>query len=259
MGCHNIILNKDQLGRRWLIKNPVYIEQLNITILQGSNVDCKSNNIMCIYENSWPFLNPVVIIPEVRINLIKFEILKNLPKVHTRRKDLYIHIRGGDIFKPNPSRFYAQPPFCFYEKILNNNFFTNIYIISQDKSNIIISALIAKYKNIIHNIHNFEYDISLLSHAYNIVISVSSFALSSIKLNDNLKELWEYDIMRLSEKFKFLHHHFHKFKIQYKIHTMNPSDIYKSKMFSWNMLSDQIKLMLEDKCPYDFVLTEPKK
>ena len=63
--------------------------------------------------------------------------------------------------------------------------------------------------------------------------------------------------MRLSEKFLFLHHDFYKFKIKYNIHTMKPSNIYKIKMFSWKMSPEQIKLMIEDKCPYDFVTIKP--
>ena len=38
---------------------------------------------------------------------------------------------------------------------------------------------------------------------------------------------------------------------------MKPSDTYSTKMFTWERSSEQIKLMLEDNCPYDFVLTKP--
>ena len=86
--------------------------------------------------------------------------------------------------------------------------------------------------------------------------SVSSFVLSSIKFNDNLKNLWEYDIYRLSEKFIQLHHHLYKFDIKYKIYTMKPSDIYADQMYIWTKSESQLKLMIEDSCPYDFVLTK---
>ena len=126
-----------------------------------------------------------------------------------------------------------------------------------DHSNVVLDALLNKYNNIIHNTNNLEYDISLLCHAYNIVVSVSSFAFSAIKLNDNLKNLWEFDMIRLSNKFLFLHHHIFKFKIKYRIFTMKPSEIYRKKMFKFKNSSDQIKLMLEDKCPYDFKIIKP--
>ena len=126
-----------------------------------------------------------------------------------------------------------------------------------DKNNIVLDALIGKYNKIVYKKNNYEYDIALLINAFNIVTSVSSFVISSIKFNNNLKNLWEYDINRLSEKFLFLHHHLYKFDIKYKIYTMKPSDIYAQKMFSWTRSESQLKLMLEDNCPYNFVLTEP--
>ena len=257
VGCSKIILNNSGIKRRWLIIKPIYDKTSNITIMQGSNVNCENKNILCLYEVSWSVFFPRIFIPQVRTELIKLEILSNLPKVKIEKNELFIHIRGGDIFKSEIENVYAQPPLCFYEKILNNSeCFKKIYIISMDRANVVVDALLKKYKNIIHKINNFEYDISLLCHAYNIVLSVSSFVLSSIKLNDNLKNIWEFDIMRLSTKFLFLHHYIFKFKIKYKIHTMKPSDKYINKMFKWINSKEQHKLMLEDECPHDFVITK---
>lgn len=52
VGCHKIILYEKPFGRRWLISKPIYIEQLNITIMQGPKVDCTNNKVLCIYEIS---------------------------------------------------------------------------------------------------------------------------------------------------------------------------------------------------------------
>ena len=40
---------------------------------------------------------------------------------------------------------------------------------------------------------------------------------------------------------------------------MKPSDVYADKMFVWLNSESQLKLMLEDTCPYDFVLTKVNK
>ena len=257
IGCNKIILNYHKT-RKWFIKNPIYIEKLNITIQLGPEVYCGIENVFCIKLDKWDPYYPVFVKPQIRIQYIKEEIVKNLPEVNINSNDLYIHIRGGDIFKHNnASPYYAQPPLCFYEKIINNNKFNNIYIISQDRRNPVLDALISKHNNIIFKENNYEYDISLLVHAFNLVASVSSFVLSSIKFNDNLKNLWEYDIYRLSEKFIQLHHHLYKFDIKYKIYTLKPSDIYADQMHIWTKSESQLKLMLEDSCPYDFVLTKP--
>ena len=44
--CNKIILNSFNSKRRWLIRNPISIEKLNIT-------NCSDNNIFCFYESSW--------------------------------------------------------------------------------------------------------------------------------------------------------------------------------------------------------------
>ena len=255
IGCNTIILNKNNQYRKWLISRQLFIEKLNITIIQDTNIDCKKSNILCIYQSPINFFMPKLISPQIRTDYIKNEILKNLPYINTKSNDLYIHMRGGDIFRYSPSKVYAQPPLCFYQKIINQTTFKNIYIVSMDNLNIIANILKDKYKNIIYNKNNLEFDISLLCHAFNIVLSVSSFSISAIKLNDNLENIWEYDIMKLSQKILFLHHHLFKFKIKYKIHTMKPSEKYEDKMYSWNRSAEQIKLMIEDNCPYDFTIT----
>lgn len=257
LDCHQIILNLKGNARPLLIKNPINISSLGINIKLDTNIDCFKDIIFCPYETNWEIYYPKFVIPEIRTDFIKNEILSNLPLVIIKYNDLYIHIRGGDVFntKNTPST-YSQPPLCFYDKIIENNKFQDIYIISMDNSNVIVNALLNKYKNIIYNKNNILFDISLLIQAYNIVASVSSFVLSSIKLNKNLMDFWEYDIMRLSQKILFLHHHLFKFPIKYNIHTMKPSDTYSTKMFTWERSSEQIKLMLEDNCPYDFIHTK---
>ena len=188
---------------------------------------------------------------------LREEIIRNIPKVNIDPKALYINIRGGDIFAADINHSYSQPPLCFYEKIINNNKFKNIYIISKDRQNPVLNALTDKYNNIIFRHDNYETDVASLVHAYYVVAPVSSFFFSAIKLNENLKILWEYDIYRLKEKFRWLHHHLFKFDIKYKIYTMKPSDIYADQMYYWTISQSQLKLMIEDKCPYDFVLTKP--
>ena len=206
---------------------------------------------------NWNPLKCTLIKPQIRTQYLKEEIIKNIPQVTIEPKALYIHIRGGDVFTTHSFPYYTQPPLCFYEKVIDNNKFQNIYIISNDRRNVVLDALMNKYKNIIFNHIDYKTDVAMLVHAFNVVASVSSFFLSSIKFNDNLQHLWEYDIYRLSEKFRWLHHHFFKFDIKYKIHTMKPSDIYADQMHIWKKSESQLKLMIEDKCPYDFVLTKP--
>ena len=258
LGCNQIILKDRNTQRKWLIKKPVYIKKLNITIKQGSEVNCKDDNILCVYH-TFDLLYPFLLIPQIRTQYIKDEILSNLPTINVNPDDLYIHLRGGDVFRTVPLETYAQPPLCFYERIINMTSFKNIYIIAQDKKNVVFQPLINKYPNIIYQKNSFEHDVSILAHAYNIVLSVSSFCISSIKFNDNLKNVYEYEIYKLSEMFLHLHHFVFKLNQKYIIHLMKPSERYASKMFRWIYSHAQRNLMLEENCPYDFTIIKPDK
>ena len=197
---------------------------------------------------------------ENRYNVFKNEILKNLPKIKTNKRDLYIHIRGSDIFRNKDPQFapdYAQPPLCFYQKIINTNKFRIIHIISADKLNPIVDILIKKYKNIKFKIDSIENDISALAFAYNIVGSISSFLISSIKLNNNLINFWEYDIYLVSLGIPHLHHSLYQYKRHYTIYKMEPSKKYKNKMLIWQGSNEQLKIMLNDKCPNNFTIVKP--
>ena len=89
-----------------------------------------SNNIPFIYYYWNNFIKnilyPFLLKPEVRIQYLKEEILRNLPVINIDPDDLYIHIRGGDVFRVAPVPMYGQPPLCFYERIMNSFKFKNI-------------------------------------------------------------------------------------------------------------------------------------
>ena len=252
LGCKEIILNSIYTKRHWHIKNNIFSKKTNLTIRIGNNVNCSAQNIIC--SLSGIYFHPKIVRVKIRVDVVKNEILNNLLKIKTELHDLYIHIRFSHFFIHSS---YSQPPLCFYEKIINNFKFNKIYIIAQDNENKIINELTYKYQNVIYKKNKLDEDIAYLVYAYNIVASISSFLIMSIKLNDNLKNLWEYDIYRLKEKFNHLHHHFFSFPIKFNIYTMMPSENYIKEMFHWENSESQVKLMLEEKCPYDFTITKP--
>ena len=141
-----------------------------------------------------------------RFDIFKNEILNNLPKVKINFDDLYIYIRGGDIFShlntsPLNYPYYYQPPLCFYKSILSKFNFRKITIISEDISNPVIPILLKEYPYIKYNKNNIKLDISYLANSYNIISATSSFIASIIKINQNIKFLWEYDNYQNYEKY----------------------------------------------------------
>ena len=245
LNIRNIYLNSEM---NWPLKNNVVVDNINITIISPSHTDLTNKKII----NFDPFsvYYQKVFRPELRINKLKKEILKNLPKISIDPDDLYIHIRGGDIFKCKSCKDinYAQPPFCFYHKIINNFKFKNIYLISEDRINPTILPLVNEFKNIILTQNLIQTDIAILSKAYNLVGSMSSFLTTITIINNNLKNFWEYDNYRLTEKYLHLHYQIYKYEIKYNIYKMNSSQNYKNKMFPWKNTKEQIDLMLKEKC-----------
>ena len=118
LGCHNIILDKSQ--KNFFINETIILKESKITIRKDSDIKCNHDDIICLNEQFWYIFYQVIVLPEIRIHLLKNEILKNLPEVKIESDSLYIHIREGDIFLDKPLSVYAQPPFCFYDKIIYN-------------------------------------------------------------------------------------------------------------------------------------------
>ena len=177
----------------------------------------------------------------------------------THEKDLFIHIRSGDIFTSKPHRAYVQPPLCFYDDILTNFKFRNIYLISEDSRNPLIQKLLKLFPMISFSQKSIKEDISLLINAYNIVNSISSFVNSIIQLNYNLQYLWEYNIYHMNEKIYAYYYEFNKYPYNnYTIFRMEPSFCYINKMYQWKNKKSQIALMLKEKCINEFVVFKTK-
>ena len=250
----NIYLNSK---RKWPITRNFTSNKINITLIEPSNIELSQKNIFKFDQKLLYFQK--VFKSEIRIDFLKNEIKKNLPKINVNENDIYIHIRSGDIFNYNAGRNinYAQPPLCFYESVLNKFKFRKIFILSIDKLNPVINVLIKKFPQIILTQNRLEIDLGILSHAYNIVGSISSFLTTIIIINDNLKNFWEYDNYRLSQKFLHLHHDIYKYPIHFTIFKMKSSYKYLNKMFPWTNSKKQISLMLNEICNNNFEIIKP--
>ena len=248
LGIKNIYLNSEY---DWYIKNDVITDKIKVSIKPSSQINCNSEDTICGHI-FFDFFFPVLILPKIRFTILKDEIKRNLPKVEIKKDDLYIYIRSGDSFtKDGPG--YTPAPYCFYKRILETAKYNDVYIISIDNLNPIIGKLMAEYPKIIHKLNPVEIDISILSNAYNLVNQVSSFVVTCITLNDNLINLWDYDTYKLSEKIYHLHFDIYKINRVFNIYRMKPDEEYfYQKMYTWTRSEEQLKLLFEEKCKYDF-------
>ena len=251
LGIKNILLNSK--FDNWYIKNNITTEKIHIFLLPRKKIDCNSPETFCahIYPD---LFYPKVIKPKRRSLILKNEILNNLPKIKTNENDLYIYIRSGDMFNKH-GNIYSPIPYCFYQKVLNNFKFNDIYIVSSDDKNPIIGKLLSDYPNIKHKLNPVAEDISTLINAYNLINGVSSFTQAAISFNDNLINLFEYEIYKLEDKIYHFHYDFDKLNRTFNVYKMIPSEYYFRKMYEWKNTEKQRKLLFEENCKYDLQKT----
>ena len=254
LGCKRMIF---QCLKDLFINKTIYYEKYNMTIEPDKAYDHSDPNSILL-ESNFFYLYHKYIKPESRFFVFKKEILNNLPKIDIHPDDLYIHIRSNEIFTGHYET-YSQPPFCFYKEIINNFKFRKIFIIAENELNPVINKILTDFPSVQYNKNSFDIDVAYLANAYNIVASISSFLLSNIKLNDNLKNLWEYDLYRLTEKYFHLHHSVYKIPHKYNIYRMNPSKKYKTFMYKWLNTFEQRELMINEKCTKKFLKIFPKQ
>lgn len=255
LGCKRIII------QHHFINHKIFYQKYNLTIESNFYINNIDNDSLIVdigffYSSlNFSYLGKVN-----RFHVFRKSILNNLPKVKVNSDELYIYIRGGDIFRclNKTNKNYTQPPLCFYKKVLNQFIFKKYTIISEDILNPVIQILLKEFPYIKYNRNNIKLDISYLANSYNIISATSAFILSIIKLNKNLKFLWEYDFYILSERYKHLHYSVYTFSFNYTIYKMNVSEHYKKFMHPFTNSEKQRKIMIEEKCDKNFNLITPR-
>lgn len=239
--CKNVVLDNKYF---WFIKKKVKYKKNKLVITKGNIDDLEKKNLIIDETNN--LLNfPSFLKIDYKINVIKNEVLTNLPKVIVYKNDLYIFIKSNYYFKKS-SELYIHPPFCFYQAILNYYNFSNVKIISEFRNDPIINKIIYEYKNITYEKIKLKYMISYLVNAYNIVGASSRILNIIIRLSENLLYLWKYEYLN-----------------------ENDDDLYNKKMFVFKMFASkkyieflinsqdtfsQIYLVLSKKCENNFTL-----
>ena len=254
INCKKIIVGKNM----WFIKKRIVVN--GIIIEPYRKVYCnKPKEILCLsYGLIFGFMKYRNIVPKIYYNLFRDEIYNNLNEFKSDPSELYIHIRSEDIFTKKNAPSYFQPPLCFYKKIIDENNFKKIYIISNGNENPNIKKLLELYPNI-----NFQYkntlvhDISLFAYAVNIVTSTSSFIWTVVNFSKHVKNVWNYDILGENRPY-FLLMEEHRKNISYTEYVMKPKDDYMSKINPFYASEEQLKLMVEYQCERDeFIKIDP--
>ena len=245
-----------------MVNHSIFYNKSNFTIESNQAFNYIGNYNSIILNAQFLFFEGFRYFGNVnRFYIFKKQLINNLPKVVTHPNDLYIYIRSGDIFLLSYIyyiRGYFQPPLCFYKKILDNFKFNKVFIISQDKLNPVIPKLLNKYSYISIKNNELKVDISYLINSYKMVAGKSTFFSTSIKFNDKLKFLWEYDCSPLSQKYLHLHYSAYNFQFNYTVYKMNLSNNYRKLMYPWFNIPKQRKEMINEKCKQNFDIMRKK-
>jgi hypothetical protein len=92
--------------------------------------------------------------------------------------DLIIHVRSGDIIGSFMANDYKQPPLLFYNTIITNGTYKNIYILSeQDNINPVIPQLLELHKNCTFLNNSIEIDFKIMLNAKYFVNACSTLSI----------------------------------------------------------------------------------
>jgi hypothetical protein len=130
---------------------------------------------------------------------------------------LYIHIRSTDVYANHPNTIvYSQPPLSFYLKVIEDNNFNNIYILSDDNNSFIIQSLKNILKEKCHIIaeKNPTRALNILRRCKNICTSTSSFCTTPIFLSPS-------NIVKNVYTYSYLTNIFHHWFLSDLFHTEN--------------------------------------
>ena len=253
LGIKNIYLNS---GYNWYIKNDIYTNKIHISLISRNLINCDSKETFCV--STIYFHSQIIVKSERRSMILKDEIKRNLPKIITKKNDLYIYIRSGDSFKIGGNR-YPQAPYCFYQKVISEFKFDDIYLIAQDDKSPVTQKLLKDYPKIKHSLNSWQVDVATLMYAYNLVNAFSSFSLAAITFNDNLINLFEYEQMHIRMFIDHFHFSFDKLERKFNIYRMKPDKDFFVKMFVWRNTDEQRKLLFEEHCKYEFKRSDSTK
>ena len=250
LGIKNLYFNSKY---DFYLKNNITTNNINISVISIDKFNCSSTEIFCgqLYDH---FYFPIVVRPKRRSIILKDEIKRNLPQIEINKNDLYIYIRSGDSFSKNGNE-YTPSPYCFYEKVITKFKFNDIYIISVDNKSPVIEKLLKNFPNIKHKLNPINLDIAMLVNAYNLANSVSSFTQAAISFNDNLENLFDYDIYKIVASILHFHYDIDKLNRKFNIYRMKPSENYFRKMYRWKNSEEQRKLLIEENCINELIKT----
>jgi hypothetical protein len=160
---------------------------------------------------------------------------------------LWIHVRSEKICQGNGiNKVYGQPLLSFYKKIINENSYKTVNLVTEDMSNPCLEPLIKWLLDINQKFQlfssNVKSDIENLLSAENIVIARGTFIMPILCISHNIKRVYAFHETRLKTwGIDSPNQKSHIGVIMYKDASGNYSEILKN----WNNSEAQRQKMIE--------------
>ena len=120
----------------------------------------------------------------------KIQSIFKIQPIPLNSNDVVVHLRSGDIMRPNPHRDYIVPPLCYYVELLNAHHYDTIYIISEDTNNPCLKPLLNMYPNAVFRIQSLNEDIGYILGASNLIVSFGTFVPELARLSSNNPKIY---------------------------------------------------------------------
>jgi len=105
-----------------------------------------------------------------------------------------IHVRGGDIFSENPHPAYGQPPWVYYQQVLESQAWESVVLVSEDSKNPCVDEIVKWCQERHIPLRSVGKDVAgaadAIVKAANLVVSIGTFAPALLLLGGGAQRVY---------------------------------------------------------------------
>ena len=152
----------------------------NETVIKGQFFHIEKEFNLCLRE---PYIKKKIFLQYIK------PIFTLLPsnRYPATTNTLFIHIRSGDLFEPNPHSGYVQPPLCYYTNAIGK--YESIVAVCEDDRNPCASYL-KHYPHVQYESNDVRTDLSLLYGIKHFMMGLGIFSMLVYWMNEHLETLY---------------------------------------------------------------------
>ena len=111
---------------------------------------------------------------------------------------LTIHVRGGDVFSDNPEELYGQPPWAFYQRVLESQKWNRVIMVTEDEANPVVTRItdwcVLRGTPLRRTGDSFTSAIEAISQGTHLVGGTGTFLGAIIYLSGGTRVLYQFEV-----------------------------------------------------------------